>query len=141
MLTRHGFITSKKRSGIMKKIKSKDTKPEIMLRRELWKRGYRYRKNFSELPGKPDIVFIRKKVVVFIDGDFWHGYNWEEKKRKILNNKEYWVKKIEKNIERDKENTKKLSNMGYKVIRFWEHEIKTDINKCVNEIIKTLKNI
>ncbi len=141
MLTRHGFITSKKRSGIMKKIKSKDTKPEIMLRRELWKRGYRYRKNFSELPGKPDIVFIRKKVVVFIDGDFWHGYNWEEKKKKILNNKEYWVKKIEKNIERDKENTKKLSNMGYKVIRFWEHEIKTDINKCVNEIIKTLKNI
>lgn len=141
MLTRHGFITSKKRSGIMKKIKSKDTKPEIMLRRELWKRGYRYRKNFSELPGKPDIVFIKKKVVVFIDGDFWHGYNWEEKKKKILNNKEYWVKKIEKNIERDKENTKKLSNMGYKVIRFWEHEIKTNINKCVNEIIKTLKNI
>lgn len=141
MLTRHGFITSKKRSGIMKKIKSKDTQPEIMLRRELWKRGYRYRKNFSELPGKPDIVFIRKKVVVFIDGDFWHGYNWEEKKRKILNNKEYWVKKIEKNIERDRENTKKLSNMGYKVIRFWEHEIKTDINKCVNEIIETLKNI
>jgi len=76
----------------MSKIKSSDTKIEIEFRKALWNLGYRYRKNYKKLPGKPDIVFVSKRIVVFIDGEFWHGYRWKEKKKKIKNNREYWMK-------------------------------------------------
>lgn len=119
----------------MKKIRSSNTIPELSLRKELWKLGYRYRLNVSKLKGKPDIVFNKFKLVVFVDGEFWHGYEWKKKKPKIKANREYWIKKIERNIERDKENAKSLLSMGYVVLRFWEHEIKNDLPKCVNKIV------
>lgn len=119
----------------MKKIRSSNTIPELSLRKELWKLGYRYRLNVSKLKGKPDIVFNKFKVVVFVDGEFWHGFEWRKKKPKIKANREYWIKKIERNIERDKENNKHLLSMGYVVLRFWEHEIKNNLAKCVNKIV------
>jgi len=134
------FNTTLERSELMKKIRSKNTTPEINLRKEIYKYGFRYRINFAKLPGKPDIVFTRSKVVVFIDGEFWHGYNWENKKNRIKSNREYWVKKIENNINRDKVNEEKLKILGYKVIRFWEQQIKNDLNKCVSIVIKFIDN-
>jgi DNA mismatch endonuclease (patch repair protein) len=122
----------------MSKIRGVNTKPELVLRKELWKLGFRYRLNVSTLKGKPDIFFNKFKVVVFVDGEFWHGYEWRKKKSKIKANREYWIKKIERNIERDKENNKYLLSKGYVVLRFWEHEIKKDLLLCVKKIIATL---
>lgn len=128
------FHTTEQRSSLMKKIKSTETKPEIMLRKALWARGYRYRKNINHLPGKPDIVLTKYKIAIFVDGEFWHGYNWPEKKKRIKANETYWIKKIERNIERDKQNTAELAKAGYLVIRFWEHQILKGIDNCIKEI-------
>ena len=124
---------------IMSSIKSKDTQPELMLRKALWQKNMRYRVNYKNLPGTPDIVFTKVKVVVFCDGDFWHGHNWVIRGMKSLEDElssysEFWKKKILRNIERDDEITKKLNEMGWKVIRIWESEIKKDVDKCVKEI-------
>ena len=94
-------ITPEQRSRIMSHIKGKDTKIEIILRKALWKRGYRYRKNYKVLPGSPDIAIIKYKIAIFCDSEFFHGYNWEIKKQRLGNNRDYWIKKIEKNIERE----------------------------------------
>jgi DNA mismatch endonuclease (patch repair protein) len=123
----------------MSAIKSKNTKPELMLRRALWSRGLRYRVNVKELPGKPDVVFTRAKIVVFCDGDFWHGHNWvlrgmtsleEELKRYTP----FWCDKILGNIQRDKKNQALLESENWIVIRIWESEIKKDVDKCVELI-------
>ena len=82
----------------MKQVKNKDSKIEILLRKELWKRGLRYRKNTNKVFGHPDIAFIGKKIAVFCDSEFWHGFNWEDKKKEIKSNKEFWIKKIERNM-------------------------------------------
>jgi DNA mismatch endonuclease (patch repair protein) len=124
----------------MSKIRSKETKPEVILRKKLWQIGLRYRKNYKSLKGVPDIVFLKEKVAIFVDGEFWHGYNWVEKKKKINSNRSYWIKKIEGNIERDTEVKKQLASMGWKVLRFWEKEVKSDLEKCVSKIINALKN-
>lgn len=123
------------RSKVMSRIKSKDTSPELILRKALWKRGCRYRIHYG-LPGTPDIVFIGKKVAVFIDGCFWHKCPkcYVEPK----SNKNYWLSKIKKNVGKDKKNNKTLEEMGWKVIRLWEHEVKKDLNKSVEKIIKEL---
>lgn len=131
--------TKEQRSRNMKAIKNKDTKPEIILRKELWKNGYRYRKNYKELPGKPDIVFIKKKVAVFIDGEFWHGYNWEETKKKLDTNREFWIKKIEDNIKRDKKTDKVLSDSGWTVMRIWSEDVLKNTDLCIKSIISALK--
>jgi len=136
MESKYGFNTTPARSQLMSKIKSVNTKPELLLRKALWKEGYRYRLNVSKLPGKPDIVFNKMKLVVFIDGEFWHGYMWHEKREKIKSNHDYWIKKIEGNIKRDKKNTETILSMGYTVIRFWEHEIKNDLIGCVAKVKK-----
>lgn len=130
-----GFYTTKQRSRIMSKIKGKNTKPELMFRRGLFKLGIRYRIDYTGLPGKPDISNKSKKFVVFIDGEFWHGYNWEEKKKKIKANREFWIPKIERNMQRDKENIRKLEGMGYRVFRFWEHEIKKNLDECLSQVL------
>lgn len=122
----------------MQAIKGADTKIELMLRKELWKRGYRYRKNYKNLPGKPDIVFLRRRVAVFCDGEFWHGYNWPERKKDIRSNRDFWISKIEKNMQRDIEVNKLLKELGWKVIRLWESDIKKDIDACVKMIIKEI---
>jgi DNA mismatch endonuclease (patch repair protein) len=136
----NGFYTTPERSKLMSKIKGKDTKPEILFRKELWKAGLRYRKHNKNLPGNPDIVNKKLKLIIFIDGEFWHGYNWEEKKKKLKTNREFWIPKIERNMQRDNENNIKLESMGYKVFRFWEHEIKKDFQKCVELIFSYLND-
>ena len=133
----YNFDTTPERSTLMSKIRSKDTKPEILFRKALWASGVRYRINVPKLPGKPDIVIEKRKVVVFIDGEFWHGYNWEEKKPKIKSNRDYWITKIEKNIQRDINNIQKLEDLGYLVFRFWEHEIKKDLSRCLNSVLSS----
>lgn len=123
----------------MSRIRSVNTKPEIVLRKALWKLGFRYRLNMSKLKGKPDIVFNKYKVIVFVDGEFWHGYKWPEKKPKIKANRKYWIKKIERNMERDLENTTFLKSNGWIVLRFWEHQIKNDLLGCIKKITVELR--
>jgi DNA mismatch endonuclease (patch repair protein) len=113
-----------------------DTKPELMLRKKLWQNGLRFRKNVKSLPGKPDIVFIKARVVVFCDGDFWHGRNWESRKTKLEGgtNSEYWVAKIAMNIERDKRNTALLEALDWLVLRVWEGDIKKSLETVAGNI-------
>lgn len=120
----------------MKAIASKDTSPELMIRRALFKKGFRYRIHYKDLPGKPDIVFVKKKVAIFCDGDFWHGKDWEQKKKKIKSNREYWIPKIQKNMQRDRISRNKLLNMGWTVLRFWDSDIKKNLDSVLNEILK-----
>ena len=120
----------------MRHIKSKDTSIEVKLRKELWNRGYRYRKNVSNLPGKPDIVLTKYKIAIFCDSEFFHGKDWEVLKPRLekSNNADYWVKKISRNMERDNEINKKLLFMGWTVIRFWGKDIKKNPETCVQVI-------
>jgi DNA mismatch endonuclease, patch repair protein len=134
MKSKHGFITTKKRSDLMRKIKSKNTSPEIKLRKALWNQGIRYRVKNKSISGKPDIAIKKYKLAVFVDGEFWHGYNWSDKKNKIKSNRDYWIKKIEGNIQRDKRVNMELKENGWTVLRYWQHEIKNDLDKCVSEI-------
>lgn len=124
----------------MQMVKCKNSKIEIMLRKELWKRGLRYRKNVNSIFGKPDIVFIGKKVAIFCDSEFWHGYNWQEKKSQIKSNKDFWIAKIERNIERDREVSKKLTSDGWTVIRFWGKDIINKTAQCADIIEKAVYN-
>jgi len=118
----------------MRKIRLKNTQPEMILRKELTKLGLRYRLHSSKLPGKPDFVLNKFKLVIFIDGEFWHGFEWKKKKPKIKSNRDYWIPKIERTIKRDKDNIKKLNELGFVVFRFWEQQIKKDLESCVAKI-------
>ena len=108
----------------MRSNKCRDTKPELLLRSELWKRGLRYRKNYKKLVGKPDIVFVGKKIAIFVDGKMWHGYDWENQKNDFKSHRDFWIPKIERNIARDKSVNQQLKNDGWTVLRFWDFEIK-----------------
>ncbi|MGB3590896.1 MAG: very short patch repair endonuclease [Nonlabens sp.] len=136
-----GFYTTKQRSRQMSKIRGKDTKPEIMLRKALWAAGYRYRKDFKKLIGKPDIAMSIYKTVVFVDGVFWHGYDWENRKNKIKSNREFWIPKIERNMQRDREVNYKLSLMGYTVMRFWSREVEKELERVISEIVFHLESV
>ena len=129
-------LTPEQRRKNMQHIKSKDTSIEIALRKALWKKGYRYRKNFKGLPGKPDIAITKYKIAIFCDGEFFHGKEWEVKKPKLMNSKnsDYWISKIERNMERDHENEQKLLFMGWTVIRFWGKEILKNTDDCIKVI-------
>lgn len=129
-----GFYTTKQRSRQMSKICGKDTKPEIMLRKALWAKGYRYRKDFKKLPGKPDIAMPIHKTVIFVDGEFWHGYDWENRKEKIKSNRDFWIPKIERNMQRDREVNFLLEQKGYKVFRFWSKDVLKNLDEVVEEI-------
>ncbi len=126
------------RTRNMKAIRCKDTNIELLLRKELWSRGLRYRKNCKDLPGKPDIVFKGKKIAVFCDSEFWHGYDWDNQKDRIGTRRDYWIPKIERNMERDAEVNTQLSDLGYIVIRFWGREIKKDTRRCADIIEESL---
>lgn len=123
----------------MRQVKNKDSNIELILRKELWSRGLRYRKNVAGIIGKPDIVFKSKKVVVFCDSEFWHGYDWKNRKRDFKSNQDFWIPKIERNIERDKEVNKALESEGWKVLRFWGKDIKKRCKECALEIQKALQ--
>ena len=130
---------------IMSAVKSKDTEPELMLRKALWHTGLRYRKNYKQLPGKPDVVFLRKKVAIFCDGDFWHGHNWAIRGLKSLDEElngysDFWRTKILKNIERDEKNNRLLMEMGWTVIRFWESEIRSKLDECVQRVVDIIRS-
>jgi len=136
----NGFYTTKQRSRLMSKIKAKNTKPELRLRKALWLLGYRYRINVKKLPGKPDIVFSKYRLAIFIDGEFWHGFNWSDKKEKIKTNRGFWIPKIERNIQRDNKNNELLINEGWHILRFWESQIEKDIEGCINQILDHINN-
>ena len=127
-------LTPEQRKRNMRNIKSKDTKIEILLRKALWKEGFRFRKNFKGLPGKPDIVLTKYKIAIFCDSEFWHGKDWEQKKIRIQVNRDYWLTKIEKNIKRDIEIENELCNMGWTVLRFWGKDILKNMNTCIQAI-------
>ncbi|WP_274474082.1 very short patch repair endonuclease [Mangrovimonas aestuarii] len=133
-----GFYTTKKRSRIMSKIRSKNTKPELRFRKALWKTGIRYRLN-NKLPGKPDISIKKYKLAIFIDGEFWHGYQWNERKETIKSNRKFWIPKIERNMQRDREVNSKLEEMGYTIFRFWSKEINEQLDKCLNDVLTYIK--
>lgn len=123
----------------MKQVKNKDSKIEVALRKELWNRGLRYQKNVTSIFGKPDLVFKGKKVAVFCDSEFWHGYNWKEKQDEIKSHRDFWIPKIEKNIKRDKEVNAALEAEGWMVLRFWGNEIKKNVEACADLIVAALK--
>lgn len=123
----------------MSQIKSKDTTIELLLRRELWQRGLRYRKNSKNLCGKPDIAFIRKKIAVFCDSEFWHGYDWEHRKSDFKKHQDFWIPKIERNMQRDREVTAALEQDGWVVLRFWGKDIKKNPSACADEIERIFK--
>ena len=123
----------------MQRVKSKDSEIEKILRNALWNKGYRYRKNVKDVFGHPDIVFKSKKVAIFCDSEFWHGYDWEHKKNEIKTRRNFWISKIERNMQRDKEVNMKLSEEGWTVLRFWGMEIKKQTENCVKEIEKCIK--
>ena len=131
--------TPEQRRKNMQAVKNKDSKIEVLLRQELWSRGIRYRKNVNRIYGKPDIVFIDKKIAVFCDSEFWHGYNWEERKKGIKSHQVFWIPKIERNMERDVEVTEKLESDGWTVLRFWGNEIKRNTAQCANIIESVFK--
>jgi DNA mismatch endonuclease (patch repair protein) len=134
-----GFYTTKTRSKNMSKIRGKNTKPELKLRKVLWSLGYRYRKNVKTLPGTPDLVYMKQKLTVFVDGEFWHGFNWAENKTRIKTNPRFWIPKIERNMQRDWETNKALVEMGYTVMRFWQQEIEKDFISCLRQVIDFLE--
>ncbi len=129
-------LTPEQRHKNMKAVKSSGSQIEVMLMKELWSRGLRYRKNVKSVYGKPDIAFIGKKVAVFCDSEFWHGYNWELRKNDFKSNQDFWIPKIERNIERDKEVTKRLESEGWTVLRFWGKDIKKHLKECADKIEK-----
>ncbi|RII32962.1 very short patch repair endonuclease [Clostridium chromiireducens] len=133
-------LTKEQRQKNMQNIKSKNTKIEMKLCKALWNNGYRYRKNYKELPGKPDIVLTKHKIAIFCDGEFFHGKDWDKQKIRLgkSNNSEYWIKKISNNIKRDVEIDKQLSNLGWTVIRFWGKDILRNTDECIKEIEDTM---
>lgn len=127
-------LTPEQRRKNMRAIRNKNTKIEVQLRKELWSRGLRYQKNSKRVFGHPDIVFIGKKVAVFCDSEFWHGYDWEKRSKDIKTNQEFWIKKIEGNIARDKLVNTELNKQGWIVLRFWGNDIKKNCKECANRI-------
>ena len=131
--------TPEQRHKNMVAIKSRDTKIEFLLRKELWSRGLRYQKNSKKVFGKPDIVFIGKKVAVFCDSEFFHGYDWENKQKEIKSNRDFWIPKIERNMQRDKEVNETLEKSGWTVLRFWGNDIKKNLQTCADEIERVVR--
>ena len=125
------------------RIRSKDTSIEVKLRKELWLKGYRYRKNYKKLPGSPDIALTKYKIAIFCDSEFFHGKDWEVLRARLEkgSNPEYWIKKIERNRDRDVENDKKLLFLGWTVIHFWGKDILRNIDECIRVIEETIWDI
>lgn len=136
----NGYLTTAERSSLMSKIKGKNTLSEISFRKALWSLGYRYTLHNKKLPGNPDIVLKKHMLIIFVDGEFWHGYDWKNKKEKINTNRTFWIPKIERNMQRDFDNNKKLAELGYKVFRFWDKEIKGNADSCLKDVIDYINN-
>lgn len=138
MITSSGMadrLSPAQRSYCMSRIRGFDTIPEIAVRAALSRRGLRFRKNVMSLPGRPDVVFPKERLVVFVDGVFWHGYRYPAWKRRLS---PYWRKKIERNRARDLRNFAKLRRQGWRVLRLWEHHIKADLPRCIDRVTAAL---
>ena len=133
-------LTKEQRHRNMKNIKNKDTGIEVTLRKALWSKGYRYRKNDKKLPGKPDIVLSKYKIAIFCDSEFFHGKDWEVLKPQLEKGKnaEFWIKKISGNQQRDEEVNKQLQYLGWTVIRFWGKDIMKRTDECIQVIEETI---
>ena len=129
-------LTAEQRHKNMKNIKGKDTAIEITLRKALWHKGYRYRKNYKKLAGKPDIALTKYKIAIFCDSEFFHGKDWDNLKEQLErgNNSSFWIQKISRNIERDEEVNKQLRSEGWTVIRFWGKDIIKNLDDCIKTI-------
>lgn len=125
----------------MRAIRNKDTKAERKLAKALWAKGYRYRKNDGSVFGKPDLVFKRLKLAIFVDSEYFHGRNWDVNKNRIQTNKEFWWKKIEGNMKRDTEVTIKLASDGWKVLRFWDTEVQKNLEYCITQVEQTIRSL
>lgn len=132
-------LTPEQRRRNMQAIRSKDTTIELRMRKALWQRGVRYRKNYKKLVGKPDIAITKYKIAVFCDSDYWHGYDWESRNQRIKSNRDYWVPKIERNMKRDREVTATLQEEGWLVLRFWEWQIRKQLDECVEEVLQSIE--
>ena len=115
--------TTKEKSAQMSRVHSTGGKDEIIIRKLLWHEGIRYRTNYKKLPGKPDIAITKYKIAVFIDGEFWQGYEWEKHKPRLKRNREFWITKIEYNMKHDKEVNQRLEDIGWTVLRFWSKKV------------------
>lgn len=136
-------LTKEQRHKNMKNIKNKDTNIEVTLRKALWNKGYRYRKNDKRLPGKPDIVLTKYKIAIFCDSEFFHGKDWEVLKPQLERGKnaDFWIEKISKNQQRDEEVNQQLQYLGWTVIRFWGKDITKHTDECVQVIEETIFDI
>lgn len=138
-------LTKEQRHKNMKNIKGKDTKIEVLLRKALWHKGYRYRKNYKKLEGKPDIVLTKYKIAIFCDGEFFHGKDWEKLRERLKrgDNGEFWIKKIarNRNMEHDNDINKRLEFEGWTVLRFWGNDIKRNPEECVKTVEETIFDI
>ena len=130
-------LTPAQRKRCMSSVRTKDTDLEVCLRSELHRRGLRFRKHATDLPGKPDIVFVGARVAVFIDGDFWHGWRFPAWRHKVS---DFWKAKIQKNRDRDQRNVAKLRRAGWHVIRLWQHQIEQDSKACVSRIVTAVES-
>lgn len=129
-----GFYTTSKRSYNMSKIRSRNSKPELILRKALWSKHIRFRLHESSLPGTPDIVIKKYKLAIFVDGEFWHGFDWKRNKERIKSNRLFWIPKIERNMQKDIRVNKALRDMDYVVFRFWTQDILKSLPKVINQI-------
>lgn len=134
-------FSKRKRSEVMSLIRSKNTKPEVAFRKlissAIYPLGLRYRIHYAKLPGKPDVAFVSKRLALFIDGSFWHGYKLKQGQKLA---KKYWLPKIEKNIARDKSVNRLLRQQGWTVMRFWEHDLKRNPEKIVASVLRELRS-
>lgn len=122
----------------MSHVKLKGGKAETILAKALWHRGYRYRKNDKRLPGSPDIAIPKNHIAIFVDGEFWHGKDWETRRNRLQRNREYWIEKIEENMARDLCNDQMLAQLGWIPIHFWEKEVIKNLSGCIDEIEETI---
>ncbi|WET00965.1 very short patch repair endonuclease [Flavobacterium sp. YJ01] len=127
-------LTPEQRSKTMQAIKSTATKGEVRLAKALWKLGYRYRKNNKKIFGRPDLTFAKYKIAIFVDSEFFHGKDWETEQLRIKSNREYWIPKIQRNIERDQEVNAFLISKNWIILRFWSKEIEKNLEVCVAKI-------
>lgn len=132
--------TPEQRRKNMQAVKNKDSKIELMLRKDLWARGLHYRKNDKTIFGHPDLTFKGKKIAVFVDSEFWHGFDWENRKSDFKSHQEFWIPKIERNMQRDTEVNNKLKSDGWMVIRFWGKDIKANVSACADRVERAVKD-
>ncbi len=125
----------------MSNVRLKDGKAEQVLAKRLWHLGYRYWKNYKKLPGSPDIAIQRYHIAVFVDGEFWHGRDWESRRERLQRNREYWIEKIEENMARDLRNNEALRQMGWWSIRFWEKDVLKNPDICIDTILAVIRQL